>query len=230
MTARAALLRRSTSTSPFGLGAICRAAALAALVASGSSGLVWAQTQATTTAPVAPVPTYRVGDRWVLVYGKTAIESTVTSVTDTQTTFAETRNWGEPYELAFDVQGNLLRSGDTSYEPCLCSLSFPMSVGKSWYARWTVRNPTGSHRSEASVSVEAFERVKVRAGEFDAFRLVMHGISTYQGGSLSRAPWDATFWYAPAVKRVVKSEAVFFVRYQGSKTEKFELYDYSLAP
>ncbi|WP_028221939.1 hypothetical protein [Paraburkholderia oxyphila] len=229
MLASAAMLRRSAPTSLFGFGAICRAAVMVAMMASGPSSSVWAQTPATTN-PVAPVPTYRVGDRWVLVYGKTAIESTVTSVTDTQTIFAETKNWGTPYELAFDAQGNLLRSGDTSYEPCLCSLSFPMSVGKSWYARWTVRNPSGSHQVEAHVSVEAFERVKVRAGEFDAFRLVMHGISTYQGVSLFNVPWDATFWYAPAVKRVVKSESVSYVRYQGSRTEKFELYDFSLAP
>ncbi|GAB6852667.1 hypothetical protein [Paraburkholderia kururiensis] len=207
---------------------ICRAGAAILILAVGGSCLAWGQTAAS-DAPIAQAPSYRIGDRWIVMYGKTAVASVVTSVTDTRTTFSETKNGGVPFEMLFYAQGNVVRSGDTSYDPCLCSLSFPMNVGKNWDSKWTVRNPSGSHESEAHVSVEAFEQVSVRAGAFDAFKIVMHGISTYAGNGRFVVPWDATFWYAPEVKRVVKSEAVFYVRYQGSHKEGFELSEFSLA-
>ncbi|TDG02450.1 hypothetical protein E1N52_39750 [Paraburkholderia guartelaensis] len=74
-----------------------------------------------------------------------------------------------------------------------------------------------------------FGRVEVKAGTFDAFRVTMRGLSTEQGDTLHRWTWNATFWYAPEVKRVVKSDAVFYARYQGEHHEKFELSEYSLA-
>jgi hypothetical protein len=186
-----------------------------------------AMAQETAGMPMADARIYRVGDRWTIMYGKTAIAETVVSVTEEQTTITESKNGGAPYEAVFDSQGCLTRSGNTTYEPSLGSLSFPMMVGKSWDSHWVVRNSSGSHENDAHMRVEAFERIEVAAGSFDAFKIAMRGISVWTQTGLSQAPWTATYWYAPSVKRVVKSE-YSQIRWGGSAD--FEMSAFSLAP
>jgi hypothetical protein len=179
--------------------------------------------------PTADAPIYRVGDTWTILFGKTAVTETVISVTEKQTRMSKTIKGGRPSELDFDEQGCVTRTNSTTYEPSLGSLSFPMTVGKTWDSHWIVRDSNGAHETDAHVQVEAFERVEVAAGSFDAFKIAMRGVSAWNETKLSQAPWVATFWYAPSVKRVVKSIAEFY-QYHSSRTETYELSEFSLVP
>mgnify|MGYP006886485870 CR=1 FL=1 len=62
---------------------------------------------------------------------------------------------------------------------------------------------------EADVVVVGYERVKVPAGEFDAFKLTarerMSGTSPI--GSRIDAETVRTYWYAPAARTIVKRES-----------------------
>jgi hypothetical protein len=85
------------------------------------------------------------------------------------------------------------------------ALRFPMAVGKEWKVkdRWT--SPTAKGSSESTAKVMAFEKVQTPAGEFEAFKIVSEGWwhnETFDNrGRLLR-----TLWFAPAAKRIVKSE------------------------
>jgi len=78
-----------------------------------------------------------------------------------------------------------------------------------------------------SVAVLAYEKVRVHAGEFDAFKLEAKGSFSgmaYQGpvaGSSSR-----TYWYAPAARAIVKQEINDVYRGQYGT----ELISYKLQP
>lgn len=88
-------------------------------------------------------------------------------------------------------------------------LRFPLQVGQQWTHVGQVRfKDNGSQaRVDSQVRVEAYERVRVVAGEFDAFRLVasgtIHGAS-YAGAGQLRGETRTTYWYAPAAKAIVK--------------------------
>ena len=49
------------------------------------------------------------------------------------------------------------------------------------------------------------EKVKVPAGEFDAYRIECKGHWTRVFGGTSRTSYQQTLWYAPAIRNQVKS-------------------------
>jgi hypothetical protein len=143
---------------------------------------------------------------------------------------SSSKNGGPPHEVDFDNQGNLTRVGDeATYEPSLGSLSFPMMVGKSWDSHHVRRFTSGTLDVSAHIEVVAFERVQVLAGSFDAYKIVSRGVNAKQLERLYSAPVTATYWYAPSVKRVVKSDYALYLNHQ-ALTETFELVAFSLAP
>ena len=86
---------------------------------------------------------------------------------------------------------------------------FPLAVGKKFNVKeiWIGGND-GSGHNEFKAEVQAYERVKVEAGEFDAFRIKYSGWWTRTSGpGTGRA--ELLRWYAPEAKRVVKSETNF---------------------
>ena len=86
------------------------------------------------------------------------------------------------------------------------------SVGKKWTARYRVKGKDGKEWStEYDFKVVAREKITVRAGEFDAFKVEGKGANTL--GSLLQS----TYWIAPdRVRRVLAREFIA----QGSKTGK----------
>lgn len=102
---------------------------------------------------------------------------------------------------------NPLRPGKrySNSMPADDKIRFPLSVGKEYTLREDY--PNGNGWSEYDVTVKAFERVKVEAGEFDAFKIVFSGWWTRTDkGNVYRGSSDYTYWYAPEAKRVVKTE------------------------
>lgn len=91
------------------------------------------------------------------------------------------------------------------WQPSDDFLQFPLTVGKKYAAKrfWA----DGKGYTEYKAEVEGFEKIKVEAGEFDAFRIHYVGWWKWPNDTsqnYNRA--EETDWYAPTVKRVVRSE------------------------
>lgn len=187
-------------------------------------------------APTTAAPNYKVGDTWTFIQRQTDSERgtpyvlTVVAVTGGQTTLSTSWNGGPPLEMDYDNQGNMTRDAHgTTYEPSNGGLSFPMTVGKSWDFHDVQHSTGGTLDARGHDEVVAFERVQVPAGSFDAFKIVSHGVNAIQRERLYSAPFAATYWYAPSVKKVIKSDFVLYLTHQ-ERTQKNELKAFSLAP
>ena len=77
--------------------------------------------------------------------------------------------------------------------------------------------------------IVAFERVQVPAGSFDAYKIVSRGVNAKQLDRSYSAPFTETYWYAPSVKRIIKSEYALYLNRQ-ARTQTKELSAFSLAP
>jgi hypothetical protein len=84
-------------------------------------------------------------------------------------------------------------------------LNFPLTVGKQWKFtddyEFTFEEVPG--RGNFSAKVVGYEKVRVPAGEFDAFKLEAKG-KWVTGGASGEASW--TYWYAAAARAIVKME------------------------
>lgn len=160
-------------------------------------------------AQTADQPDVRVGDQWHFVEYYSAPSTTpnrnwaITSVTATHIVGTEN---SEPLMLTREL--NVLDSPRTrSSNPR--ALAFPLQAGKRWrYESDWVFKPKGSTgRTVVDVVVAGHERIKVPAGEFDAFRLIARGrlSGTSPINSQYAAETTETYWYAPAVRAIVKS-------------------------
>jgi len=175
-------------------------------------------------------PDVKVGDQW-----KFAVYYTVPSTTPNRTwvitsvtaTGIEGTENGEPLRLTRDL--NVIespRSKDSN--PGL--LNFPLVVGKRWQyeSDWEFKPKKSSGKATVDVVVLAYERVTVPAGEFDAFKLsareALSGTSPI--GSQYAGETTRTYWYAPAVRAIVKS--VSHNPYLGPST--VELVGFELRP
>ena len=162
-------------------------------------------------APRADVPTLKVGDRWKFEQidrrtglKESELERKVTSVTATQ--IEGTENDGK-FVLTADLNtletSTLVATGDTK------AFSFPLEVGKKWEYKFSFANKLnpGKGRRQLEAHVVAYEKVKVPAGEFDAFRIEYSG---FWNSDSNRRPntgrLTTTNWYAPAARGVVKVE------------------------
>jgi len=154
-------------------------------------------------------PNVKVGDQWQFRIGGNAKASelnltwVVTSVTPAEIKATEN---GEPLLLTPDlnqVESPRRKSSD------LRLLSFPLQVGKAWtyVDDYLLKDAGTKGQAKGSVVVLSYEKVRVPAGEFDAFKLESTGSFSgmaYVGpvsGSSSR-----TYWYAPAARAIVKEE------------------------
>lgn len=155
-------------------------------------------------------PDVKVGDQWQFRIGANArapelnVTWVVTAVTPAETKGTEN---GQPLTLTADMnemESPRRRNSD------LKLLSFPLEVGKSWtFVTDYLLKDTGSKgQMKGSVVVLSYEKVKVAAGELDAFKLEMNG--TYNvtglGGGTSSGLNTRTYWYAPAARAIVRED------------------------
>ena len=99
----------------------------------------------------------------------------------------------------------LVRDRDIEYQPDDGMLRFPLAVGRSWRHQFVrvVHRGGMPDREEAMVieaTVRAYERIQVPAGMLEAFRV--ESVIHEPGVAL-----NATYWYAPAVKTIVRYHA-----------------------
>jgi hypothetical protein len=181
-------------------------------------------------AQTAQRPAVKPGDQWRFVEWYTVPSAVpnrhwvITSVTPTRIDGTEN---GEALQLTPEL--NVLDSPRTR-ESRPGALRFPLEVGMRWRheGEWMFK-PKGSKGTlTAEVVVVGYEKVRVVAGEFDAFKLVstrqVRGRSSF--GSVIDGENGTTYWYAPAARAIVK--AVNRNPYLGPST--VELVDYSLRP
>lgn len=95
-------------------------------------------------------------------------------------------------------------------------LKFPFKVGDSW----PVQYRTEKGWRYGMVGVEKRESVAVRAGTFEAYKLVMNE----DGGS----KYDVEYWYATAAKAIVKVVAKRYRRGELMTLREFELTSYKV--
>ena len=108
-------------------------------------------------------------------------------------------------------------------------LSFPLEVGKKWTFsnEFVQKDVDYKGRADISVTVVGREKVRVAAGEFDAFKLEAKGKSGVDGASgAGSIDVVRTYWYAPAARTIVKQET----RNPTRGSETIELVSYKLQP
>lgn len=151
---------------------------------------------------VGDTATFRISDLLTGIESD-ARESTVTNV-DLDNDRIEI-NGGE---FLLDSMGNYLRTpmGGASDVP---QQFFPaeLQVGKAWAAGWKQDNPKfGQEIISFDMRIAAFEKVRVPAGEFEAFRIEARGWARRSNGSVLR---EQRFWVVPGLNFTIKLEVVF---------------------
>lgn len=178
----------------------------------------------------AELPAVRAGDQWHFAVYYTVPSSTpsrawvIKSVTPTGIEGTEN---GEPLMLTPEL--NVLESPrDRQSNPQ--ALSFPLELGKRWrYASdWVFKAKGSKGSTTVEVTVVGHEKVKVPAGEFDAFKLFAKGglSGTSPINSQYAGETTETYWYAPMARAIVKS--VRHNPYLG--TTSVELVEFRLQP
>lgn len=192
----------------------------------------------TATAP----PDIRIGDRWVLQttdhnnpQWSNSTERVVTEVSNTGMTMTS-RNIRSNYkrQLSFTREWNLISEREpngksAAYSPPMQYLMFPLEKGKTWRTEVRKQRSDGGVEQIYSLAgeVQGAERVQVRAGTFDAIKVVLQ-VEIRENGTLLSQATDVS-WYAPIVKRSVKTEENSQDLVRGERfTRTVELVEYSV--
>jgi len=175
-------------------------------------------------------PNVKVGDRWNTTC-KRGVQTFnfVTVVTSVDQTGIKGTQNGKPLALTPDlnnIESPQYRTSDAR------ALSFPLQVGKQWKATNDFVDHTNNDVSgteKLTVTVVGYERVRVRAGEFDAFKLKWESTwldktNNNEGTNIS------TYWYAPATHTVVWFDQLITWQGGGWPELTCELVEFQLQP
>ena len=180
------------------------------------------------TAQKADRPSVKVGDQWRFEtrLGPAGVKSSdivrvITSVTPSRVEGTEN---GQPLVMTPDLNNiESPRRKDSD----LRLLSFPLAVGKQWKFTddYEIMFENVPSRGNFSAKVVGYGKVRVPAGEFDAFKLEAKG-KWVTGGATGEA--SLTYWYAPAARAVVKIEERWYKNVSTHSTR--ELVEFKLQP
>jgi len=152
-------------------------------------------------------PDVKVGDRWVSICSQYSKKFDVlTVVTSVDPSGIHGTQNGIPLVLTPDL--NEIEGMRWSHSPDMGQFSFPLAVGKKWSgsARWLERPTSIKGTDNFNGTVTSYEKVRVKAGEFDAFRIKWKG--SWSANNDGAGVSETTYWYAPAARGVVKSEMI----------------------
>jgi hypothetical protein len=180
------------------------------------------------TALSGEAPVLKVGDtwRWVRSDRRTGLQEadTLRTITKVSPDRIEGTENGAPMFMSGDL--NLMETPEYVRTGSPRFYDYPLSVGKKWSFKYTQASKSGPQRTrwQYDAEVVALERVKVPAGEFDAFKVVGKGWWNSETGSAS-GRGQLSLWYAPAARTSVKLE------YEGGTTYNVtELVEMKLVP
>ena len=182
----------------------CRTLVLFALMASWVGAAI-----AQNAVSRAEVPTLKVGDRWKYEQNdrrtgvrESGLDQRITSVTASQIEGIE--NDGK---LLMTTELNIVETSTAVVVGESKRFSFPLEIGKKWdYKYQYVGKSNGNKgRWQLQATVVGYEKIKVAAGEFDAFKIEYVGFwnndANHRNGNLK-----ITNWFAPATRSLVKTE------------------------
>jgi hypothetical protein len=132
------------------------------------------------------------------------LEEELISITDTDY-IAVQRAGGKTFEVVVSKEGLLLRKvmchpngQQCSFDPPANFIGLPLEKGRKWTLSFTVKGETFTSQVTQERVVEKVEKIKVPAGEFEAFRVYFSGRikgTDSQGRSFSGKE-DGTDWFA----------------------------------
>jgi hypothetical protein len=128
-----------------------------------------------------------------------------------------------------DLLGNPLRNPNVEFDIPFQNSPAELQVGKRWSARQrAVRRGTREEDVDMSFEIVRRERVRVPAGEFDAFRLEGRSearlVSGAQGrGRIQPARMEMVIWEVPGLNFPVKSEKIVYPHKGAMWRERREL-------
>jgi len=161
--------------------------------------------QAAYAAPIvkAERPDVKVGDKYTFScsWGAQKFEqqNVITSVDESSIKYTQN---GKPLENT--REGNPVKDARFTYSDRR-NLSFPLEVGKKWTFTddWARFDPPLHGSAKANVTVASYEKVRVPAGEFDAFKIERTAdFRVAETGSSGTN--TGVHWYAPAARTNVK--------------------------
>jgi len=157
----------------------------------------------------AAAPAFAVGEQWEFSYENVLAprlnEHYTQTVVSAETGATALVN-AHSGRFTLDAYSNLTETPSTRYEPSDGRLKFPLAVGKQWSSTYVARAGSWTAKCDRTSSVVAVERVKVPAGEFDAFRIEQRVAWAGMGASRGSGLTLEHDWYAPTVGRIVKVE------------------------
>jgi hypothetical protein len=117
---------------------------------------------------------------------------------------SNSNHWAARYEFDASAPRQIGKKLNEGFVPVL---RWPLTVGESWKAVQPALFQDGSKgRNEVTVTVEAEEEITVPAGTFKTIKVSSKGFwyNESRGWSGRR---ELIFWFAPSVKREIKSES-----------------------
>jgi len=169
-------------------------------------------------------PEYNAGDRWNYTNG--LFREIIKTTTDE---ILSKSNFSPHYQDCvnfIDREGTLLKVNDKTGRIIenypgigLRVLAFPLTIGKEWDQKITLLTQKSAKKRDFlfHFKITAYERVKVKAGSFMAFKI------NWKSESLTTS-WkgDLDMWWAPEVKNYIKRKVK-----KGSQ-RNYELISYKL--
>ena len=161
------------------------------------------------------LPTWSDGDTWEYSVNGSTTKFTVKKPPVSQQYRVDLATGTNIFNASLGLEG-VEKDGmiDTIYSPALRPFDWPLHIGKAWDSSGEMKRNGGSIALSTHHEVKGFGRVKVPAGEFDAYYILA---KNDYGARVSE------LWYAPAVKYYVKG-----VVYTNSGMSTEELVNFSL--
>ena len=189
---------------------------LAAMYGCGTGGSV--SSESAKTGAAAPVTIdsltmerpkeWEVGDnatyKWVLNNKAQQLDEELTAITDTELQFVQ-KVGGRTYEGALErstlalLKVMCLDNGQQcTFAPALPFWAFPLQLGKTWTATFTAKGDTFTSQVTQERRIDKIEKVKVPAGEFQAYKISFKGSyrSTENKGGVYTGKFDGADWVA----------------------------------
>ena len=129
----------------------------------------------------------------------------------------------------FTREWNQVASADVTWEPYLPENRFPVKVGDSWNKKFRFSKTNGSSFSSfVKAKVVSFEKVAVPAGTFDAYKVVRDIETRSSDSEATIMRGQIVSWYAPSVKKFVRSESTEFANGRERSKKLIELVEFLL--
>jgi hypothetical protein len=164
-----------------------------------------------------PAPVVAVGDSWTVQYtdlwkgAKGSVNRLeVVGVDDTgvEVDIKRAASGAVLTHQRFSREMNPIDRGAMHFAPAFTRYAFPLEPGKEWSSEASGDNPKAGKHWHYSIKgkVLGWERIKVKAGEFDALKVEVHAFYRGEetGNNGGSGQLTETVWFAPAVNSYVK--------------------------